>query len=71
MGNEWIKKLWDINTHTHYPVIENKVLTFKAKRMELGDIWISERPDTERQTLYVLSNMQTLKVQIGMQNSDH
>lgn len=45
MGNEWIKKLWDINTHTHthYPVIENKVLTFEAKRTKLGDISLSER----------------------------
>ena len=62
--DEWIKKMWCINTMEYYSSIEKKeILPFVTIRMDLENIILS---DTEqRQISYDITNMWNLKSNIN------
>ena len=54
--DEWIKKMWCINTMEYYPAIKkNKIMSFAAAWMDLEVIILIEISHTEKDKYYMLS----------------
>ena len=56
LTEEWIKKMWHINTIEYYSVIKkNEIMPLAATRMELEIIILSEVSQREKEKYHMIS----------------
>ena len=62
LRDEWIKKMWYINTMEYYSAIKNEIMPFAAIWMDLDIIILWGKSERERQTPYGIIYMWDLKL---------
>ena len=53
--DEWIKQLWDIYTMEYYSVIKKNILPFATVWMDLENIMLRERSQSEKDKYHKIS----------------